>query len=100
MRIISLALVGVLAFGTAASAQSRGVPGWPSASPKAVYPPSLAGRSDFARGSTQVFAQRAANMINSGKCKGALRMALREREYEVADRIVEICHIDKAGHPL
>jgi len=89
MRLLSLTIVGVLTLSatTAAAAQS-GVPGWPAA-PRASFPPGSMSSADH--GSRQLTAQRAANMINSGHCKGALRMVLREGDYKMADRIAEVC---------
>lgn len=100
MRIVSLTVIGALAFGTAAAAATQGVPGWPASSPRAVYSVNASSNAEFSKGSRQVAAQRAANMINGGDCKGALRMMLREREYELADRVADVCHIDKAGRPI
>lgn len=99
MRLVSLTVAGVLALGTAAAAAPPGIPGWPSSSPRAVYT-MTGGQTDFDQASRKVTAQRAANMINGGDCKGALRMVLRERDYVMADRIVDVCHIDKSGRPI
>lgn len=90
MRILSLTIIGVLTFTATAASAQRGVPGWPSA-PQASYP--SGSMSIVSDGNRKLTAQRAANMINNGHCKGALRMVLREGDYKMADRIAEVCRV-------
>jgi hypothetical protein len=92
MRIVSLTVIGFIAFTATAAVAQPGAPGWPSSSPRASYAPSSA-MSSLGEGARQLTAQRAASMINSGHCKGALRMAQREGEYKLADRIVDVCRV-------
>jgi hypothetical protein len=93
MRFVSLTVAGLVilaAAATAAAARQR-YPGWPSSNPVATYMPGST--KSGVDGTRKLLAQRAANMINQGDCKGALRMVLRESDYVMADRIVDVCHL-------
>lgn len=90
MRIVCLTSLAIVLSATSAIAAPMGPTDGPSRTPVAVYPPGTDVKIT-AKGERELLAQRAARMINSGHCKGALRMALRERDFLMADRIQDNC---------
>jgi hypothetical protein len=90
MRIVCLTSLALAISATSAIAAPMGPTDGPSRTPVAVYPPATNVKMT-AKGERELLAQRAARMINGGHCKGALRMALRERDFLMADRIQDSC---------